>query len=202
MLKKFFIAGTLVWVPIIATIWIIQLLVNLFDQLLALLPKQYQPHSILGLHIPGLGIALASIVIILTGVLVTNILGNKLMQWTDSFLKHVPLIGALYTTIKQMLQTIMSSDGKSFRKVLLIEYPRQGLWSIAFQTSHASQQISQAAGEDMVTAFVPTTPNPTSGFLVMVPSNKTKELKMSVDTAFKVIVSLGTLSSEDIQKIL
>lgn len=201
MLKKFLIAGALVWVPIIATIWIIQLLVNLFDQLFALLPHELQPDVLFGAHIPGLGIVLAVIVVLLTGLLVTNILGNKIVQWTDSFLKHIPFVGSLYSTIKQMLQTIMSSDGKSFRKVLLIEYPRKGLWSIGFQTSAASSQVNETAGEEMLTVFIPTTPNPTSGFLIMVPTKETKELNMSVDTAFKVIVSLGTLSAEEAKKI-
>lgn len=200
MLKKFLIAGALVWVPIIATVWIIKLLVNLFDQLIALLPLAYQPDTWFGIHIPGLGIIAAALVVIITGILVTNFLGNKLMQWTDSFLRHIPFIGSLYSTIKQVMQTIMSSEGKSFRKVLLVEYPRKGLWSIAFQTSDASEQINAATGEAMLTVFIPTTPNPTSGFLIIAPKASVKELSMTVEEAFKVVVSLGTLRVEDIHK--
>lgn len=200
MIKKFLIAGALVWVPIIATVWIIRLLVNIFDELIALLPHAYQPNTWFGMHIPGLGIVMAAIVVIITGILVTNFLGNKLMQWTDSFLRHIPFIGSLYSTIKQVMQTIMSSEGKSFRKVLLVEYPRQGLWSIAFQTSDASEEINAATGETMLTVFIPTTPNPTSGFLIIVPKGTAKELSMSVEEAFKVVVSLGTLRVEDIHK--
>ena len=200
MIKKFLIAGVLVWAPIIATIWIVNFLVTLFDELFAVIPQAYQPDVLFGRHIPGLGIILAIIVVLLTGLLVTNFLGNKLMLWTDSFLRHIPFIGSLYSTIKQVLQTIMSSDGKSFRKVLLVEYPREGLWSIAFQTSEANEQVNAATGEPMVAAFIPTTPNPTSGFLIMVPKANVKELAMTVEEAFKVVVSLGTLRVEDIQK--
>jgi uncharacterized membrane protein len=196
MFKKFLIAGALVWLPIIATIWIIRLLVNLFDELIAMIPTAYRPEALFGMHIPGLGIIVAAIVVLVTGILVTNFLGNKLIEWLDTFLKHVPFIGSLYSTIKQVLQTIMSSDGQSFRKVLLVEYPRQGLWSIAFQTSDASEQINVATGETMIVAFIPTTPNPTSGFLILVPKEKTKLLDMSVEEAFKVVVSLGTLRGE------
>jgi uncharacterized membrane protein len=198
MIKKFIFAGILVWLPIIATVWIIKFLVNLFDQLITIIPVKYQPDTLLGIHIPGLGIILAVIIVLLTGILVTNFLGRQIMLWLDIILKRVPIIGPLYNTIKQVLNTIMSSDGKSFHKVLLIEYPREGLWSIALQTSEASEQLNKAADQkEMLAAFIPTTPNPTSGFLVMVPKEKARELDMSVDQAFKIIVSLGTLSIND-----
>jgi len=122
------------------------------------------------------------------------------MQWTDAFLRHIPIFGSLYSTIKQVLQTILSSEGKSFRKVLLIEYPREGLWSIAFLTSEASAEINQTTGEEMIIVFIPTTPNPTSGFLIIVPKTKVNELALSVEEAFKVIVSLGTLKIDDFAK--
>lgn len=193
MLKRFLIAGALVWLPIIATVWVIRLVVSLFDQLMAMLPTEYQPDSWFGVHIPGLGIVIAAIVVLVTGALVTNFLGNKIIGWLDSALKHIPFIGSLYSTIKQVLQTIMSSEGQSFRKALLVEYPKAGIWSIAFQTSDAEESINQQTGQTMVTAFVPTTPNPTSGFLILVPKETTKVLDMSVEEAFKLVVSLGTL---------
>ena len=201
MLKKFLIAGSLVWLPIIATIWITKILVNVFDDIMNVLPTAYHPDVLLGFHIPGLGVVVAAIVVLTTGALVTNILGNRLIDSMDSLLKRIPFIGPLYSTIKQVSSTIISSEGKSFRKVLLIEYPKAGLWSIAFQTSEAEPQINKAVGEEMLTAFIPTTPNPTSGFLIIVPKSHAIELNMTVDQAFKVIVSLGTLTAEQASAI-
>lgn len=195
MFKKFLIAGSLVWLPIIATIWIISVLVHIFDAIINVLPTKYHPDTLLGFHIPGLGVLIAAIVVLVTGVLVTNILGDRIMTWMDSFFKRVPFIGPLYSTIKQVTSTIISSEGKSFRKVLLIEYPRQGLWSLAFQTGETEELLNQAVGEPMLSAFIPTTPNPTSGFLILVPKNQAIEVNMTVEQAFKVIVSLGTLTA-------
>lgn len=200
MLKKFLIAGCLVWLPIIATLWIINVLVNLFDRLINILPPAYRPDAWFNVHIPGFGIVIAILVVLLTGVLVTNILGNKLMQWADAFMRHIPLVGSLYSTIKQVLQTILSSEGKSFRKVLLVEYPRKGLWTIAFLTSDTGSEINTHTGEEMITAFVPTTPNPTSGFLIIVPKSQVKELSMTIEEAFKIVVSLGTLKANELSK--
>ncbi len=196
MLKKFLIAGCLVWLPIIATIWIIRVLVGLFNRLVDVLPAAYRPDAWFGIHIPGLSIIVAILLVLFTGILVTNILGNKLMQWADACMRHIPFIGSLYSTIKQVLNTILSSEGKSFRKVLLIEYPRKGLWTIAFLTSDTGSEINTHTGEEMITAFVPTTPNPTSGFLIIVPKSQVKELSMTIEEAFKVVVSLGTLKAE------
>lgn len=197
MWKKIIIAGCLVWLPIIATIWVIQFLVTLFDKLINFLPHNYRPDHLLGFHIPGLGILLAVVVVLITGLLVTNFLGNKIVIWTDSFMKRVPFIGSVYSTVKQVLETIVSTEGRSFRKVLLIEYPRKGLWTVAFQTSEASQDINEAAKSSLVMAFIPTTPNPTSGFLIAVPKEDVIELDMSTEDAFKLIVSLGTIRQSD-----
>lgn len=197
MFKKIFIAGCLVWLPIIATIWVIKFVVELLDELLGFFPKAYQPDYLFGMHIPGFGVLLAVIVVVATGSLVTNFFGNKMMSWWDAGMKKVPLVGGIYSAVKQVLQTLVSSDGESFRKVLLVQYPREGTWSIAFQTGETSEILEKAVGEDMVNVFIPTTPNPTSGFLLMVPKNQVKELDMSVEEAFKLVVSLGTLKSKD-----
>ena len=197
MIKKIFIAGCLVWLPIIATIWVIKFVVELLDELLHFLPVTYQPNHVFGTHIPGFGVLLAICVVLITGALVTNFLGNKIISWWDAGLKKIPLIGGIYSAVKQVLQTLVSSDGESFRKVLLVQYPREGTWSIAFQTGETSDILEQAAGEDMLNVFIPTTPNPTSGFLLMVPKNQVKELDMSVEEAFKLVVSLGTLKSKE-----
>lgn len=195
MLKKFLIAGILVWVPIVATSWIVKILVNLFDQLILLLPHQYQPETLLGYNIPGLGFLLTFIVVLITGILATNFFGKHIMHWTDKLLKRIPFVGSLYSTIKQVVSTIVSSEGKSFRKVLLIEYPRKGLWSIAFLTNSSNERFNRLTHERMLTVFVPTTPNPTSGFLIIVPESQAKEVHMTVEEAFKIIVSLGTITN-------
>jgi uncharacterized membrane protein len=196
MLKKLFISGLLIWLPLIATIWVIQFVVGLLDKLLKILPSQFQPDQLFGMHIPGFGLLLSVIIVFVTGLLVTNILGDKLIEWWDAGMKRVPLVGAIYSTIKQVLQTLVSSDGQSFRKVLLVEYPRQGCWSIAFQTGEASDAVKNVTQADMLSVFVPTTPNPTSGFLLMIPKEQTREIDMPVEQAFKIIVSLGTLKSD------
>jgi len=193
MLKKFLIAGCLIWLPIIATIWVINFLVSIFNGLASVLPHAYQPNTILGHHIPGLNVVVAIAVVLITGALVTNILGDRLVRWCDNLLKKVPFLGSIYSTVKQVLQTIISSDGKSFRKVLLVRYPHAEMWSIAFQTAEANQILNKATNEELLCVFIPTTPNPTSGFLLMVPKAKCIELDMSVDEAFKLVVSLGTL---------
>lgn len=198
MLKKIIIAGCLVWLPIIATIWVIKFVVELLDQLVGLLPLAYQPSQLFGMNVPGVGVLIAVVVVLLTGLLVTNFLGTKVMQWWDAALKKIPLIGAIYSTVKQVLQTLVSSDGQSFRKVLLVEYPRQGCWSIAFQTGEANHVIDQAVKQEMLSVFIPTTPNPTSGFLLMVPKADVKELDISIEEAFKLVVSLGTLRSGEL----
>jgi uncharacterized membrane protein len=194
MLKKFLIAGCLIWLPIIATIWVIKFLVGIFDSLAAILPHAYQPNTLLGHHIPGLNVAVAITLVLLTGVLVTNMLGDRLVKWSDNLLKKVPFFGSIYSTVKQVLQTVISSEGKSFRKVLLVQYPLEGMWSIAFQTSEATAILNKAVDEELLCVFIPTTPNPTSGFLLMVPKAKVIELAMSVDEAFKFVISLGTLN--------
>ncbi len=197
MLKKLLIAGCLVWLPIIATIWVIKFIIELLDQLVGILPNAYQPEHLIGMDIPGFGVLIAIIVVLVTGVLVTNFLGDKLMQWWDAALRKIPIIGTIYSTVKQVLHTLVSSDGESFRKVLLIEYPRQGLWSIGFQTAEMEGVIQQASGQKMLSVFIPTTPNPTSGFLVMTPKDQVKELNMSVEDAFKMVVSLGTSKAHE-----
>ncbi len=193
MFKKILIAGCLVWLPLIATLWIIKFLVNLLDQAVQLLPISYQPQSWLGINIPGFGVVIVVLVVLLTGVLVANFLGDKLVKMWDRLLKRVPLVGAVYSTIKQVLETLMSADGKSFRKVVLVEWPRTGMWAIAFVTGEAPTEINDQTQEKMLTIFIPTTPNPTSGFIMMIPESSAKVLNMPVEQALKFIVSLGTI---------
>ena len=196
MWKRFLIAGCLVWLPIIATVWVIKFLVNLFDDLINILPVEYQPEQLFHMHIPGLGIVLAAIIVLFTGLLVTNFLGTRLMDWFDKGIRKIPFIGSIYGTFKQVTQTVLSSDGESFRKVVLIEYPRKSLWTIAFQTGEVQPSLGLAYTEPMISVYVPTTPNPTGGFLIFIAKSEVIELSMSVDEALKHVVSLGTLSTD------
>lgn len=191
MIRKYLIAGILVWVPLFVTLLAIRFMVSFFDKALDLLPKAYRPAEMFGVHIPGLGLIFTLIVVFVTGVLVTNFLGHKLVHWWELLVNRIPLVRSIYSAVKQVLHTVFAAQGEAFRKVLLIEYPRKGLWSIAFLTSRAFQAAADSSGQELVTIFVPTTPNPTSGFLMMIPKHEIIELDVSVDDALKMVVSLG-----------
>jgi uncharacterized membrane protein len=165
--------------------------VGLLDRILLLLPEVYQPENMLGIHIPGLGVLLAIILVLATGMIVANLLGKRLIFTWEKFLARIPLVRSLYAGIKQIMEAILSTEAKSFRKVLLIEYPRKGLWSLAFMTSEALGEVQAKTTEDVVSVFIPTTPNPTSGFVIMVPKAEVIELDMAVEDGLKMIISLG-----------
>lgn len=202
-LRKYFISGLLVWLPIVATVVVIRFLFKLINNAYHTTPARFQLDHLLGVHIPGLGIILTVLVIILTGVFAANFLGKKVMAIGDKLIGKIPLIRTIYLGLKQILETMFNSKGKAFRKVLLVEYPRKGLWSIAFQTGagspevnhHIAKNIGEESDADLevVTIFIPTTPNPTSGFLMMVPKKDIVELSVSVDQALKFVISLGVV---------
>ena len=191
MLKKYFFAGLLIWLPIWATLVVIRFLIEVLDSSFSLLPKAYRPETLLGIHVPGLGIFLALVVILITGMFVTNVLGRSLVGLWEKLLAKIPIVRTIYNAVKQVLETIFSSSSDSFRQVLLVEYPRKGLWSVAFQTGRVCDEVKTKITEDMITIFIPTTPNPTSGFLMLVARAEVIELDMSVDDALKMIISLG-----------
>lgn len=194
ILRRYFISGLLVWVPIWVTILVIKFLTDLLDNVLRLAPKKYQPDVILGFHIPGIGVVIILLVIFFTGAIAANFIGSRLVSLWDSFVGRIPLVRTIYMGVKQVMQTLFTPGGQSFRKVLLVEYPRQGMWSIAFQTGDATSEVQNSLdGEPMVSLFIPTTPNPTSGFLMMMPKKKVIELKMSVEQALKFVISLGVM---------
>lgn len=168
-------------------------IVVLLDRSMALLPKAYQPEQWIGFHLPGLGVLLSFFLLLITGFFVTNFMGQRLMQWSESLLERIPLVRSIYHATKQVIQAILSTDSQAFRKVLLIEYPRHGIWSIAFQTGSVNQEIEDHTGSHMVSIFVPTTPNPMGGFLIMLPKSEVIELNMSIDQALKFIISLGVM---------
>ncbi|MCH9643555.1 MAG: DUF502 domain-containing protein [Gammaproteobacteria bacterium] len=190
-LQRYFIGGLIVWLPIWATFIVVRFLVNIFDSSTKLLPDRFQPDTLFGVHIPGIGVALTIIVILLTGLIFTNFLGNRILAFWEKLLARIPLIRSIYSAVKQVTQTILHPKGNSFRKVMLIEYPRKGIWSIGFLTS-TNLNLSPV-GEEAFTIFIPTTPNPTSGFLMVVPASDARELDMSVEEALRMIISLGVV---------
>jgi uncharacterized membrane protein len=192
-IRSSFISGLLIWLPIWVTLLVISFLVDLLSKSLLLLPQQYQPDVLLGFHLPGVGVIITLVVILLTGVLAANFVGKSLLGLGDALMAKIPLVNSVYTGVKQVTQTLFTPGGQSFRKVLLVEYPCAGVWSIAFQTGEVSKEIEGPLNEHMVSYFIPTTPNPTSGFLMMAPKNKVIELNMSVDQALKFVISLGVV---------
>jgi uncharacterized membrane protein len=192
-IRRFLIAGLLLWLPLAATFLVVRLLVDTMDKTLALLPAAYQPEVLLGFRLPGLGILLALVIVLVTGVLVTNFLGRRLLHLWEAIIDRIPLVNTVYKAVKQVSETILAKQSQSFRKVLLIEYPRKGLWSIVFKTGDGVSEVTSHIGEAMITVFLPTTPNPTSGFLMLVPAKDTLELSMSVEDALKMIISLGVV---------
>jgi uncharacterized membrane protein len=180
--------------PIIVTVLVIKFLVDILSKSLLLLPQYLQPDTLIGFHIPGIGVILTLLVIVGTGLFAANFMGKRLVQLGDSLMGRIPLVRSVYTGVKQVTETLFKPGGQSFRKVLMVEYPHPGVWSIAFQTGEVSEEIEGAVGEDnMVSYFIPTTPNPTSGFLMMAPKSKVKELDISVDQALKFVISLGVV---------
>lgn len=193
-IRRYFISGLLVWLPIWVTILALKFLVDILSNTLNLLPHRYQPDALIGFHIPGIGVIITLLVVFLTGLVVANFVGRQMIVLGDSFIGRIPLVRTIYMGVKQVVQTLFTPGGQSFRKVLLVEYPREGMWSLAFQTGDGAPEIEKVIdGEPMVSLFIPTTPNPTSGFLLMLPRKKVIELEMSVEQALKFVISLGVV---------
>jgi uncharacterized membrane protein len=192
-IRRYLIAGLLVWIPIGFTLFVLKLVIGLMDRTLLLLPSAYRPENLLGMNIPGLGILLSIIVLLLTGMLVANIIGKQLVSWSERLLNRIPLVRSIYSAAKNFAEVIFTNTNQAFKKVLLIEYPRKGVYSLCFQTSTELAEIQVRTSDDMICVFVPTTPNPTSGFIIMVPAGDTIELDMDVESALKMVVSLGVV---------
>jgi uncharacterized membrane protein len=193
-LRRFLMAGLLIWLPVGVTILVFKVLLDLMDELLFLVPVAYRPETLFGFRIPGLGAILALIVLLVTGVLVANLLGKQLVIWYEALLGRIPLVRTVYGGVKNFSAIVLS--GSSFKKVLLIEYPRKGVYRIALQTSEAAPEIRAVTRQDLVTVFVPNTPNIATGFTVFVPRAEVIELSMSVEEALKLVVSLGVIVPE------
>lgn len=196
-MRRYLIAGLLVWLPLLVTFLVLRFMVELLDGSLALLPKAYHPSQLLGFDIPGFGVVFSIVVLFLTGILATNFFGKYLVAAWEHMLKRIPFVNAIYNGVKQMLVTVFSSNAQSFRKVMLVEYPRRGLWHIAFLTGDNFKAAQVQAGKPVYTLFVPTTPNPTSGFLIIAPCEDVVELDLSVDDALKMVISLGVIRPQE-----
>ena len=193
-LRGYFITGLLIWVPLVITLWVLDLIVSTMDQSLALLPSRWHPHTLLGRNIPGLGMLLTLLVIFLTGLLTRNFLGQRLVRLWELALSRIPIVNSIYSSVKQVSDTLFSPGGKAFRKALLVQYPRAGAWTIAFETGVPAGEVATHLEGDMVSVYVPTTPNPTSGFFLMMPRADVIQLGMSVDEALKYVVSMGVVA--------
>jgi uncharacterized membrane protein len=193
-LRRYLIAGVLVWLPVLATVWVLGFIIDLMDRTLWLLPDAVRPKQLFGFDIPGLGIVFAFIVLVLTGLMVTNLIGRQIVDWWEELMQRIPLVRSVYGGVRSFTETVLSKSGSSFRKVVMIEYPRTGMWSIGFITADDIPEISAKTGVTQVCVYVPTTPNPTSGLIVMLPRDQIIELDMSVDAAMKMIVTLGVVA--------
>jgi len=194
LIKKYFITGLLIWVPLGITFWILHLLLGTLDETLLVLPKSLRPDNLFGFDIPGLGVVLTVAVVFLTGVFATNLFGRSLVKIGETLLTRIPVVKTIYTSVKQVSDTLLSGSGEAFRKALLIEYPRSGVYTIAFLTGQPASVVKSHLESDYVSVYVPTTPNPTSGFFLMLPRNEVIELDMSVDEALKYIISMGVVA--------
>lgn len=193
-LKSVFLTGLLVLVPLAITLWVLGLIIGTMDQTLLLLPRAWQPERMLGFRLPGLGAVLTLAFIFVVGLLTQNFVGQKLVGWWELIVARIPVVGPIYTSVKQVSDTLLSSSGNAFRKALLIEYPRKGSYTIGFLTGIPGGDVVNHLKEDHVSVYVPTTPNPTSGFFLMVPKSEVIELDMTVDAALKYIVSMGVVA--------
>jgi uncharacterized membrane protein len=196
-IRRYFITGLLVWVPIVITVWVLSVLVGTMDQTLLLLPQAFRTESWLGVYVPGMGALLTLLVIFLTGLFAANIIGERLVRYWERLMARIPVVNSIYTGVKQVSDTLFSPNGQAFRKALLVEWPREGMWTIAFLTgTPGGDVVNHLEGkvEDYVSIYVPTTPNPTGGYFVMVRRASVKELDMSVDEALKYIISMGVVA--------
>lgn len=193
-IRRYFIAGLLIWVPLVITVWVLNLLVGTLDQILHLLPPQFRTENWLGVHVPGFGVAMTVLVVFVTGVLAANIIGQRLVAFWEGVLARIPVVNSIYKGVKQVSDTLFTPGGQAFRKALLVQYPRNGSWTIAFLTGQPGGDAANHLKGEHVSVYVPTTPNPTSGFFLMMPREDVIELDMSVDEALKYIISMGVVT--------
>lgn len=192
--RKYLLTGLLIWIPLVITLWIIEVLIGWMDQTLLLLPESWRPLALTGYRIPGLGALLAIAIVLLTGVLATNIVGRQLVRWWDGLIHRIPIVRSIYSSVKQVSDTLLKDSGKSFRKVVIVEFPQPGQWTLAFIVGEPMGEAAAALGPGHVTVYVPTAPNPTSGYVLMMHTSRVKDVAISVDDALKFHVSLGVVA--------
>lgn len=195
-MRKYFITGLLILVPLAITLWVLHAVISTMDQSLLLLPEQWRPEQLVGFKILGIGTILTLVIIFVTGLLAQNFVGNMVVGAWEALLKRIPIVSSIYSSVKQVSDTLFSSTGNAFSKALLVQYPREGAWTIAFLTGIPGGDVAKHLQGDYISIYVPTTPNPTSGFFLMVPRADTIELDMSVDAALKYVVSMGVVAPD------
>jgi len=193
-MKRYIMAGLLVWVPLGITIYVMVWLVTTLDQTLLLIPEHLRPEALVGFHIPGLGVLLSFAILLATGFLAANFFGPRLIKMWEAVLGRIPVVKSIYSSVKQVSDTVLSDQGTAFRKALLVEFPRSGCWTIAFLTGAPSDAVADHLRGEFISVYVPTTPNPTGGYFVMLPRDSIRELDMSVDDALKYIISMGVVA--------
>jgi len=195
--KKYIITGLLIWIPLVITIWVLNLIVNTLDQSLLLLPERWRTENLIGMHVPGMGVLLTLVIVFVTGLFAANIIGGRLVQFWHGILHRIPVVSSIYSSVKQVSDTLFSSGGEAFRKALLVQWPREGMWTIAFLTGVPGGDVANHLKGEYVSVYVPTTPNPTGGYFVMLRRADVIELEMSVDEALKYIISMGVVAPDD-----
>ena len=193
-MRKYFITGLLIWVPLAITLWVLNLIIGTMDQSLLLLPEAWRPAKYIGFNVLGLGTILTLVIVFVTGLAAHNFIGRQIVLWWEAILTRIPVVKTIYSSVKQVSDTLFSSSGNAFRKAVLVQYPRHGSWTIAFLTGVPGGEVAKHLNDDYVSVYVPTTPNPTSGFFLMMPRSDVVELEMSVDEALKYIVSMGVVA--------
>ncbi|MBP7645482.1 MAG: DUF502 domain-containing protein [Comamonas sp.] len=193
-LRKWLFTGLLVIVPGVITVWVLHWIISTLDQTLNLLPAQWQPDYLLGLHIPGFGVLLTLVVLLSIGAIASNFVGRKLVSWGDALITRIPVVRSIYSSVKQVSDTVFSDSGNAFRTAVLVQWPREGVWTVAFITGSPAGEVARYLRDEYVSVFVPTTPNPTGGYFVMMRKSDCVELEMSVEAALKYIVSMGVVA--------
>ena len=191
--RRWLLAGLLVLVPLAITLAVLNWIVGTLDQTLQILPETWRPDKLIGVHIPGFGVLLTLSIVLLIGGITSNFLGKKLVTWGDALLNRIPIVRSIYSSVKQVSDTVFSENGNAFRRALLVQWPREGVWTIGFQTGTPGGDVINHLAGDYVSVYVPTTPNPTGGYFVMLKREDCIELKMSVDEALTYVISMGVV---------
>ena len=191
--RNYLIGVLLVWIPIMITVWVVRFLSGILDTSLLLLPPSWRPEAVFGTYIPGLGIMLSLLILILTGLVMKNLFGVQIVAGLESLVRRIPVVGAIYSGAKTFSETVLTDKGRSFKQVVMVEFPRKGVYSIGFITSHELEEAQHKTEQVVTCVFVPTTPNPTTGFIILVPRDEVVYMDMTVDDAFKMLLTLGVV---------